>query len=641
MPMRCTWFAATLIFVAACAAGGAEPHGSTPRDAAELFQPVNVWSVELRLTPEAWRAMEPQGGGSMLTLMGLMAGGGGSRPGPVDLLASAMLRRGDRGRDGRLDGGEARSLAERWFTLWDNTGTGKLDPDALRAGLKATLDPEGSFENKLPVFLRAADGKRNGLASAVGIEFNYVRGTVAFEGAALEGVGVRYKGNGTFLESRATLKRPLKLDLNQFVKGQELAGLTTLNLHNNVTDPSGMIEPIAYGLYRDAGVPAPRTGYARVYLTVPPKHDRTYLGLYSIVENVDKDFAHDRFGGRKGAIFKPVTTNLFADLGETWRDFAQAYDPKTDVSEAQARRVIEFSRLMSYATDSELAARLGEFIELDQFARFMAVTVYLASLDSLLQVGQNYYLYLHPATDKFHFIPWDLDHTFGRIFGDQDELAKLDIHAPWMTPNRFLERVFKVPAFKELYLARLREFGDTLFSPDRLAAQADGIADVIRPSVEAESPQKLASFDRAVADRAPARGSRGGPAKFVKAFSRLRTQSVRDQLSGAAEGVRPKAFGPWASRSGGAAGAKPQGRSLAPAMFDRLDADRDGHVTRAEFTDGFGRWFSAWSAGHDQGLSEEQLRNGIRADVFPPVPAPEPERSATQGAPDSDARREP
>src|SRR5688572_22436522 len=161
---------------------------------------------------------------------------------------------------------------------------------------------------------------------------------------------------------------------------------------------------------------------------------------------------------------------------------------------------MEFARLVSYATDADLAARIGEYLDLDQFARFMAVTAYLASMDSILQVGQNYYVHLDPATDKFVFIPWDLDHSFGRIFGDQEEMARLSIHTPWPGANRFLERVFNVPAFKDLYLARLREFSGTIFSPQRLAARVDETAAAIRPSVEGESPEKLALFDQAVAD---------------------------------------------------------------------------------------------------------------------------------------------
>jgi hypothetical protein len=34
-------------------------------------------------------------------------------------------------------------------------------------------------------------------------------------------MAVRYKGNGTFMQSRGSLKRSLKVDFNKFVKGQE------------------------------------------------------------------------------------------------------------------------------------------------------------------------------------------------------------------------------------------------------------------------------------------------------------------------------------------------------------------------------------------------------------------------------------
>jgi len=41
---------------------------------------------------------------------------------------------------------------------------------------------------------------------------------------------VRYKGNNTYMTSRNSLKRPLKVDLNRGFKGRRLGGVTTLNL---------------------------------------------------------------------------------------------------------------------------------------------------------------------------------------------------------------------------------------------------------------------------------------------------------------------------------------------------------------------------------------------------------------------------
>ena len=61
----------------------------------------------------------------------------------------------------------------------------------------------------------------------------------------------------------------------------------------------------------------------------------------------------------------------------------------------------------------EFAAKIGDYVDLDNFARYFAVLVWLANHDSLLQNGQNFYTYLHPDTNRMHFIAWDQDFSFG------------------------------------------------------------------------------------------------------------------------------------------------------------------------------------------------------------------------------------
>lgn len=128
-----------------------------------------------------------------------------------------------------------------------------------------------------------------------------------------------------------------------------------------------MNEPLSYRLFRDAAVPAPRTSYARVYLTVPGKYQRQYVGLYSVVENVDNRFAKDRFATTDGAIFKPTTRNLFAYLGEDWSKYEKLYDAKTDLTAQQKQRVIAFSKLVTSGSDAEFASQLSSFLDVDEF----------------------------------------------------------------------------------------------------------------------------------------------------------------------------------------------------------------------------------------------------------------------------------
>lgn len=391
-------------------------------------------------------------------------------------------------------------------------------------------------------FLQGPEGGRNGIAAAFGIVFDYVRADLEFGTNKFKEVGVRYKGNGTFLSSRESLKRSLKLDLNQFVKGQQLAGMSQMNLHNSVRDPSGMNEAIAYGLFRDAGLPAPRTAYAKVFVTVPGKHDRRYFGLYNLIEDVGSAFAKDRFAVKKGAILKPVTPNLFSDLGEDWKNYNQTYDPKSDLSEEQKRRVIEFSKFSSSASERDFAARIGEYLDIDNLARYMAVTAWLADLDGMLGPGQNYYLYLHPKTQQFLFIPWDQDQPFGQFpRGTQEQRENLSIQKPWTGENRFLERVYKSDAFKTAYLARLAEFNKTIFEPERIHRQVNELAAVLRAPIQEESPERLSEFDKAVAGQkltiVMGPGFAGGTEVTpIKPFVKARVKSVADQLEGKSEG---------------------------------------------------------------------------------------------------------
>jgi spore coat protein H len=346
--------------------------------------------------------------------------------------------------------------------------------------------------------LQGPEGARNGVAPRQGVTFDYVHADLAIEDRTFRDVAVRFKGNGTYMRGRTWNKISLKVDLNKHVKGQKLGGLSTINFQSNITDIGWMNEVLAYRLYRDAGVGAPRTSYARVYITVQGQ-PRRYAGLYSISENVDENFAAHRFGTEAGAILKPSTRTPFTSLGSDWASYNQSYDPKTDLTDAEKRRIIQFCQFVSSAPDADFQARIGDYVDLDAFARYFAVLVWIANPDSLLQIGQNYYVYMHPKTQRLHFIAWDQDGSFGN-FRSQSE--GWTIHAPWSGVNPLLARIWDVPAFRSAYLAHMATFAKTLFLPDRFSAQMAEIVPVIRPAIAEEGAQWLPEFDQVAAGRA-------------------------------------------------------------------------------------------------------------------------------------------
>jgi spore coat protein H len=595
------------------------PAATLPKSADELYSLTNIWSIHLTFTADEWKSMEPKGGGGFGPFgggRGGFRGGFGGRPDPIAMLTSAFMREGDADKDQKISKEEFAALGKKWFAAWDTAATDAVGVEQLRAGLTTTL-MRGGFARVSRV--QGAEGQRNGIGAD--FEFEYVHANLEFEGKLFTNVATRYKGNGTFFGSRNQEKKPMKLDLNKFAKGQKLAGVATLNLHNEVTDASWMNDVLSYRLYRDAGVPAPRTAYARVNVTVPSEYKNEYFGLYTLVENIDEAFVEKHLKIKNPAVFKPVTPSLFSDLGEDWKDYNQTYDPKVATKKAKDR-VIETCKFISKATDADLAARLGDYIDLDEFARYMAVTVWLSDLDGILGPGQNYYMIFNPKTQKFSFVAWDQDHSFGQMRGSQEEREELSIHKPWMGQNAFLERVFKVEAFKKPYLAALQEFSATLFRPHRFAVQVDQIAPVIRPAIKDEGGGKVEDFDRVVAGQPSERpsgfGRFGGGAKPIKTFVIARNAAVIAQLQNKSQGAEMDRGGFPGGRGGGMRGGfGGPGMMFADRFMEALDTNRDGQLTADEVSKQFAKFFDNWNTDKTHALTEDQLRAGITRDLPP------------------------
>lgn len=641
-----------LPLLAAAAAACSLIRAELPKTSDELFRLDHIWNASISMGAAEWTALQPAeqerggppfGGPGGPGGRGGGPGGGRGGFGPGNFLAGGFVTGLDQDKDGVLTEAEFTDGFRKWFVEWDTKKQGSLTSDDVRDGLNKSLMPQGpGGPGGRPggggqggpgpgMGLQGREGQRNGLSGARGINFEYVKANLEFEGVPFKEVAVRYKGNGTFMDARQSDKKSLKVDLNEYVKGQKVAGISKLNFHNNITDVAWMHEPLAYELYRAAGVPAPRTTYAKVTLNAAGSHTNHFLGLYSIVENPDNNWAEKNFGTKKGAIFKPVTRELFMFQGTDWAKYKQAYDAKTDLTPKQQERVYDFARLVTDADDAEFARRLPEFLDIDEFSRFMAVTVWLSSTDSILMMGQNFVVYLHPKTDRFQFIPWDLDRAFGNFFTPNPE--QLSIRKAWGEDNRFLERVMKVDAVRDAYLARLKEFQGTLFQPARFAKLVDQLAALIRPVVAEESASKLPPFDKAVAGKVdapseddgpgPGRGPFGMRSKPIKVFTTERYQAVADQLAGKSEG-QPLGGGP-----GGPGGPRgPGGRDnmrgfgpggfVGPVIFKAADVDADGKVTEKEFVVLAGTWFTAWDKEKTGKLKQEDVVAGLNAVVPPP-----------------------
>jgi hypothetical protein len=405
------------------------------------------------------------------------------------------------------------------------------------------------------IALRNPNAPRSGLAGALGYDFPWAEGRFEFAGKSFPKTAVRIRGNGTFMQSLYGDKQSLKIDLNHHVKGQDIAGVNTLNLVNSIPDFSYLKDALGEELFRELGAPGPRTAYVYLSMDVPGKFKNQALGLFVMIENIDGDFAKDRFGSKSVPIFKPVTYELFSDLGDDWKAYEAIYDLKTKATPEQLRRVVDLAKLVSHADNEEFARRIPEFLDLEEYAAFVAGHTLLSAYDGYFSNGQNFYVYMDPKTKKFGFIPWDHDHSWGE-FGHVATAVKREDASIWHPAaydNKFLNRVLEVEAFRKLYRKKLEEALAGPFTVERLYAKIDALADRIRPAVAAESDFRLKRFEIATSTNwvAGPRDGKGGmdtkegpkaPAHQLKRFVQARVKSIRSQLDGEHEGARLSGF---------------------------------------------------------------------------------------------------
>jgi hypothetical protein len=446
----------------------------------------------------------------------------------------------------RLDAAGLRSARDLYQTTNIWPAHLKFTSEQWKAAQPKRIDPlPHFFQPDGTVLLRHPEAQRSGLAGVLGFDFHWTHAVFELGGVTFTNVAARIKGNGTYLGSLYGTKHPFKVDLNKFAKGQTLGGVDELTFNNLVNDYSNLSDALAYEFFREAGVPASRIAFAYLSVSVDGQWERKPLGLYVMVEAVDEDFALERFGSRRTPIFKPVTYELFKHLGDEWSAYEAIYDLKTKATPEQLQRVIEFARLMTHGNDAEFAQRVGDFLDLESFARYLACEVLLSNYDSFLSNGQNFYLYLDPASGRFGIVPWDLDLSWGGFFllGTTRERERASIWHPWVGEHRFLERVMAVEAFRTLYRAQLEGLLGRLFIPARLHRRVDELAAIIRSPIAAESDFRLAKFEQAVSDkpreRSAGKNEQGAnrPAHQLKRFVEKRAISVREQLDGKSDGV--------------------------------------------------------------------------------------------------------
>ena len=435
-----------------------------------------------------------------------------------------------------------------------------------------------------PVGPRIVRPGGKGIAGGFNLAFTYVPASFEFDGKTYADVAVRYKGNSSYTSAPRGAKRPFKIDFNRLLPGGTFFGLTKINLNTNAMDPTQLREALAYAVYRAAGLPAPRTTFVKLFLGVPGKYEKEYLGLYTLVEDIDKHFLRDRFGSARSLLVKPENMRGIEYLGEKWEPYESKYLPRTKATDASKKRLQRLAWLIDKGDDATFAKEIRSFVDLDNFLKFVAVTGLVSNLDSFIGLGHNYYMYLDPRSNKFNWIPWDLNLAFaGMPFGGSGaEQMRLSVDHPHIGDLKLIDRLFAIAEVKKDYHVIVRRlvadvYNDKKLLPllDQMKKEVAGPIDLERKALTLEKPNILGAFAFELMVNRPE----------LQTFITKRSASVLAQLDGKEKGhvpFPPSFFG---------MGARPN-PAIALARKIITQAKKDKKLTKAEATTAVDRLFA-------------------------------------------------
>ncbi len=402
--------------------------------------------------------------------------------------------------------------------------------------------PAGGFGGPPPAPRQRKPGERESERNLFGIEFRWARGAITAEGKTFQGVGLRYAGNASYMASAGGLKRSFLVDLDR-AGHAEFHSLHALQLQGGALDPTKAREVLAFTLFRAAGVPAPCTALAEVTLTVPGEHQKAYLGLYTLVEPVDRAFLKDRFHTDKGLLVRPQGLRGLDFLGDDWEKYRGPYRPLAEPTPAEAKRLIDFVRLVQRADDEQFRKEIASYLDVDKFLRFMAVQALIANADGFFTLAYNYALFLDPNTNRFVFIPGDQELSFANflMMGSADQLMDMSLARPYGGPNRLADRLLAIKDVSEAHQKIVKDLATTVFQKDRLLADVGAIEGATRAILEREAASRAERAEPPVGFGPP-----GAPAApDLHTFAEKRFASIADQLGGKKDGYRPRFnFGP-------------------------------------------------------------------------------------------------
>lgn len=316
----------------------------------------------------------------------------------------------------------------------------------------------------------------------------------------VQNLGIEYRGS----TSQAFDKKSFGIETRELQDPEESDNVRFFDLRNDddwiadaaYRDLAIVRNLVSHDIYRDM------RSYAYIDTDGTPKGQATiaggvaeillngsYHGIYVVSERVDRkllglskiDVPEDEAGNELWSqvdlnnpdngtlLFKAQDNNAgFYDVEPVENSFELKYPDPEDLPRFEP--LADLVDFVNYSDDATFAAEIGNRVDLESLADFWILRLVTSNRDTF---KKNYYIGRNKS-QKWFFVPWDFDATFGlRWSGGEDTYSDRFIEPEsHRIPGRLIE--LGVPSFTSLVKNRWQELRADLLTPDAIANRFSG-----------------------------------------------------------------------------------------------------------------------------------------------------------------------
>ena len=139
---------------------------------------------------------------------------------------------------------------------------------------------------------------------------------------------------------------------------------------------------------------------------------------------------------------------------------------------------LQVAELQTNENDYQTA--IWKLIDEEAFYKFWALEGLLSFWDGYSGNRNNYFIYLNPETNKFHFMPWGADCLFEKF-----SRLRVDRRSPRSVRLQGLvaQKLYQIPSVRKKYASTMRGLMDKYWNEEKLLAETQRIEAMLSPHI--------------------------------------------------------------------------------------------------------------------------------------------------------------